>query len=120
MTLRLLCDENSGDLGLYERLSNDSRFSVERVVDIAPLGPRARDTEIWRYAVSNDYLVLTNGRDFVDGNADPGEGTYPGVIMRSGTNWDRIFEALREIESHYSQSQVVAMGAELWVPGEWV
>jgi predicted nuclease of predicted toxin-antitoxin system len=80
MTLRLLFDEQTSKEAA-SRLSE--HFDVERVVTVSELGPGADDDEIWPYAVEHDRTVVTEDPHFLDGEADPGDGTYPGVIFWS-------------------------------------
>lgn len=95
--LRLLFDQHAGG-ELYDRLSAIEAFDTEQVRDIDSLGPRADDSDIWRYAVQNSRVVLTNDQHFVNGTADPGDGTHPSVIQYVEYNWAAITEAIENIE----------------------
>lgn len=116
MTLRLLCDEHVGG-AIHAML--DSRFDTERVVDSPVLGPSADDTAIWRYADENGYVVFTNDRHFVDGTANPEDGTYPGVILYTVTNWKEVFRAVCAVATQMSQREIEDLGRAVYVPGSW-
>ena len=98
MTLRLLYDEHV----------------------LEALGAGAADEEIWRYAVDHDRIVFTNDRDYVDGTADPGDGTHPGVILYSGDAWNHIADAVVSIDRSMPAEGIIAGDLELFVPGGWV
>lgn len=117
--LRLLLDQHAGG-ELYERLTANERVDVELVRDTEGLGPEADDDEIWRYAVENNRVVLTNDRHFVNGTADPGDGTHPGVIRYTVYDWSAITEAIEAIEQQTTTEQMAEYGAVYRVPGEWV
>lgn len=114
MSLELLVDAHVGGT-LYSRL--DSDFRIVRVVDV--LHPDAPDIDIWRYAVDNDLIVFTNDPDFVNGSANPNNGTHPGIIRYKGRNWKKIHQAVLVIDSHYTQAQIADNSLELFVPGHW-
>jgi predicted nuclease of predicted toxin-antitoxin system len=109
--LRLLFDQHAGE-EVYDRLAASNRFDVVLVRDVQSLGPEADDTEIWRYAVENDQVVFTNDEDFVDGKADPGDGTHPGAIRFTGKQWGRIAEAVEAIEGVTNTEGMAEYGIE--------
>lgn len=117
--LRLLFDQHAGG-ELYDRLAANDAFDIERVRDIDSLGPSADDEDIWRYAVASERVVLTNGKHFVDGTADPDNGTHPGVIRFLGHDWATIAQAIETIERSLSTEDIAQHGLELYVPGEWI
>jgi predicted nuclease of predicted toxin-antitoxin system len=116
--LRLLFDHHAGD-ELYDRLSASEAFDIERVRDIDSLGPRADDPDIWRYAVENNRVVLTNDKHFTDGTADPNDGTHPGVIRYVEYDWSAVTEAIENIEAVIDTDDIAGYGTELYVPTEW-
>jgi predicted nuclease of predicted toxin-antitoxin system len=117
--LRLLLDQHAGG-ELYDRLVSIEAFDIERVRDVEGLGPRADDPDIWRYAVENSRVVLTNDGDFTDGTADPNDGTHPGVIRYIGSEWGRIVEALTRIEQQTTTEQMAEYGIVFRVPSGWL
>lgn len=117
--LRLLLDQHAGG-ELYDRLSASDAFDMELVRDVESLGSKADDDEIWRYAVENDRVVLTNDRHFVDGTADPGDGTHPGVIRYTNYDWPAVTEAVERIEAMMDTDEMAENRAELRVPTGWV
>lgn len=112
--LRLLFDHHAGG-ELYDRLSANRAFDIERVRIVESLGPRATDPDIWRYAVRTSRVVLTNDQHFIDGTADPGEETHPGVIQYVQYDWAAIAEAIKTV----MDTEDITDGTELFVPG-WV
>lgn len=117
--LRFLFDQHAGG-ELYDRLSASDGFDIELVRDVESLGPRADDTEIWRYAVESGRVVLTNDRHFVDGTADPGDGTHPGVIRYTNYDWAAIAEAVEAIEQVTTNEEMAENRVEFRVPIGWV
>lgn len=116
---RLLFDQHAGG-ELYDRLSASDAFDIELVRDVESLGPRVDDTAIWRYAVENRRVVLTNDEHFVDGDANPGDGTHPGVIRYRGHDWAAITEAIENIEQQTTTDEMAEYGTVYRVPGRWV
>jgi predicted nuclease of predicted toxin-antitoxin system len=114
MTLRLLCDEHVGD-PVYPMLAD--RFDLEHVLGV--LGPGTPDKDIWRYAVEGNQIVFTNDRDYVDGAADPGDETHPGVILYSGEAWEEVVDAMSSIDRSMATDEIIAGNLELFVPGGW-
>lgn len=114
--LNLLADAHVGG-PLYSRLEQDRRFNVERVVDV--LDPDENDDEIWRYAVENDRIILTNDVHFVNGAANPTEDTHAGIIRFIGQDWRRIHQALIQVHHHCTHEQIVEEGLKIRVPGTW-
>ncbi|PSP42845.1 hypothetical protein BRC68_09975 [Halobacteriales archaeon QH_6_64_20] len=80
-------------------------------------GPGTPDKDIWRHAVEGDRIVFTNDRDYVDGTADPDDGTHPGVILYSGEAWNEVIDAMRSIDRSMATSEIIAGDLELFVPG---
>jgi predicted nuclease of predicted toxin-antitoxin system len=117
--LRLLFDQHAGG-EIYERLSSSDAFDIELIRNIDSLGPRAGDTEIWRYAVENNRVVLTNDQHFIDGTADPGDGTHPGVILYENYDWAAIDEAIERIEAVMNTEQMAENRVEFHVPTGWI
>ena len=115
--LRLLFDQHAGG-ELYERLAASDGFDIERVRAVDSLGPEADDADIWRYAVQHDRIVLTNHQHFIDGTADPGEDTHPGVIQYVAYDWAAIADAIETIAA-LMDTEAIAGGTELFVPTEW-
>lgn len=114
--LKLVVDAHVGG-PLYSRLEQDSRFDVERVVDV--LDPDAEDSEIWQYASENDRIILTNDEDFVSGVAEREGYSRPGVIRYIGYDWRRIHQALIRVHHQFTHDQIVEVGRPLHIPGEW-
>jgi len=112
MTLRLLCDEHVGD-PVYPMLAD--RFDLEHVLGV--LGPGTPGKDIWRYAVEGNRIVFTNDRDYVDGAADPGDETHPGVIFYSGEAWEEVIDAMSSIDRSMTTDKIIAGNLELFVPG---
>lgn len=115
MSLRLLCDEHVAE-SLVGKL--ETSFHVERAIEVDSLGPSSPDTEIWTYAVEAGLAMFTNDIDFVDGSAAPADGSHPGVIRYTGTDWSAIYRATAAIDRHLSMDQL--RGTTLYVPGTWV
>lgn len=113
-SLELLVDVHVGG-PLYSRLQ--SHFITVRSVDV--LDSDADDDELWRYAVDNRLIIFTNDVHFVNGTADPGDGTHPGVIRYTGRDWKRIHQALLQIDGIYSHENIVNNNLEIHVPGNW-
>lgn len=116
MTLRLLFDEHMAGT-VADRLSE--HFNVERVVEVSALGASA-DDEIWSYAVENDRTVVTMDRHFLDGTADPGNDTYPGVIFTTTRNSEAIYRAIRAVGRYYSTDDLADRKGAVYVPGQWI
>lgn len=117
--LRLLFDQHAGG-ELYDRLVSSGAFDIELVRDVESLGPRANDDEIWRYAVESGRVVFTNDKHFVNGTADPGDGTHPGVIRYIGHDWAAITEAAENIGRATTTERMAENGVEFRVPTGWV
>ena len=118
MSLRLLCDEHVGLQWYDSRLTK--RFDAAHVLRIGQLGAGATDSEIWRYAVRNDYNVFTADKHFVDGTADPNDGTHPGVIRyNDNQSEDEIMDALKNIQRATSSQTIATNNSEFYVPGGW-
>lgn len=113
--LRLLFDQHAGG-EIYDRLSSNDALGVEFVRDVESLGPRADDTEIWCYAVENNRAVFTNDQHFIDGTADPGDGTHPDVILYDSYEWAAIAEAVGRIEQVMTTEQMAENSVEFHVP----
>lgn len=116
--LRLLFDHHAGR-ELHDRLSASRALDIERVHDVELLGPTATDPDIWRYAVRTDRVVLMNDQHFIDGTADPGAETHPGVIQYVEYDWAAIAEAIENIEA-VMNTEDITDGTELFVPTGWV
>lgn len=117
--LRLLFDQHA-DGEIYDRLSASDAFDIERVRDIDSLGPRADDVEIWRYAVENNRVVFTNDEHFIDGTADPDNGTRTGVILYENYDWAVIAAAVERIEGVVTTERMAEDGIEFHVPTGWI
>ena len=113
--LRLPLDHHAGG-ELYDRLSASDAFDVERVRDIDSVGPKVDDTEICRYAVETERVVLTNDRYCTDGTADSGDGTHPGVIRYVEYDWVSVSEAIENIEAVMDTEDSAGHSTELFVP----
>lgn len=116
MSLRLLFDEQT-PRETANRLSE--HFDVERVVTVSELGSGTNDDVIWRYAVEHDRNVVSEDPHFIDGEADPGEGTYPGVIFCTNRSPEVIHDAVRELGRYYSTVDLADRQGPVYVPGRW-
>lgn len=117
MTLRLLFDEQmSRDTAT--RLAE--HFDVERVVTLSELGPGTADEMIWRYAVDHDRNIVTEDPDFLDGSADPGDGTYPGILFCTNRDSQVIHDAIRRLSEYHSTAELVDRREPVYVPGRWL
>ena len=117
MSLRLLFDEQMPKEAV-DRL--EGRFEVFRVVMLPVLGIGTDDSDIWRFAVQENRVVVTMDTDFLDGEADPGEGTYPGVIFCTDRSPQVINDAIRELGRYYSSADLADRQEPVYVPGRWL
>jgi predicted nuclease of predicted toxin-antitoxin system len=117
--LRLVLDQHAGG-ELYERLSASDRLDVESVRDVEGVGSRADDTDVWRHAVENSRVVLTNDRHFVDGSADPSDETHPGVIRYTEYDWPAVTKAIESIERATTTEEMAENRVEFRVPTGWI
>ncbi|PSP43661.1 hypothetical protein BRC68_06115 [Halobacteriales archaeon QH_6_64_20] len=116
--LRLVLDQHAGG-ELYERLSASDRLDVESVRDVEGGGSRADDTDVWRHAVENSRVVLTNDRHFVDGSANPSDETHPGVIRYTEYDWTAVTKAIESIERATTTEEMAENRVEFRVPTGW-
>lgn len=116
MTLKLLLDEQ---IGRHIQKELNRRVYTKHVVDVSALGSGASDKNIWQYAVQNDYIVFSMDSHFVDGTADPNNGTHPGIIKCNTRNVQTIGDKIRKINSHLTHRTIVDNDLELYVPGSW-
>lgn len=115
MTLRLLCDEH---VNPELRKALEPEHDTAHVLTTGVLGAETADADIWAYAVENDYNVLTNDRDFVDGTAAQASG-HPGVIRYTEpASIGDLVRALREIDVYMSSEQIA--GHAFRIPGRWL
>lgn len=119
MAIRLLCDEHVGKAEFYPRLK--SEFTVKHVLDEPDLGAGSDDEEIWSHADDINFNVFTNDTHFLDGTADPGDGSHPGVIIYDDfASYDDIIAALEVIDGVMSTSKIADRGDLHFVPGQWL
>lgn len=115
----MLCDEHVGKAEFYPRL--EAEFTVRHVIDVATLGPGTADEQIWEYADDIDYNVFTNDDDFIDGSADPENGSHPGIIFYDDfASLDDIITALQVIDRVMSTSKMSNREETHFVPGQWL
>jgi predicted nuclease of predicted toxin-antitoxin system len=117
MGLRLLCDECVGD-PLFNSLKK--RFDVVHVRQVNNLGSGTSDQKVWMYAVKHDYNIFTSDKDFINGSANPNNGTNPGVIRYDDTEPSyKIRGAMKNIEGSVSSQGIANQSLKLFVPGSW-
>ena len=64
-------------------------------VDNTPLPHPAKDSDIWKYAKSNDYIIITNDEDYL--NLLLSKGFPPKVILlRTGNQSTKVIAELLE------------------------
>lgn len=121
--LKLICDEHVGRKSLYPRLK--SEVYCQHVQDQPQLGAGTPDREIWKYAARNNLTVFTNDGHFKPGGAaNPGNGTWPGVIYYdSDVPASKHQDAVRAIATQMSTKQIATYHKDkhniLFSPGKW-
>ena len=124
MGLYLLCDEHVDKKRFYPKLNN--RYTTKHVVDVPQLGSGTDDPDIWRYAVANDYNVLTNDTHFKpNGSANPNNGTHPGVIYYDDSlNVDKRVNGIEKIANAMTSQQIANIGLNqnqiIYLPDGWI
>lgn len=118
MALRLLCDEHVGKSSFYPQLRN--RFTTKHVLDESQLGAGTADDVIWDYGVNVNFNVLTADEDFVTTDANPGNGTHPGVIYYDDDKpFQNLIRALEGLKSTVSSSAISSNDLVLYIPSHW-
>jgi hypothetical protein len=124
MTLYLLCDELVDRKRIYPKLS--ARFITEHVQDVPQLGSGADDSELWRYAVASNCNVFTGDTHFKpNGNADPNNGTHPGVIYYDDSlAVDKLIKGVEKINNAMTSQQIADIGLNqnqlVYLPDGWI
>lgn len=118
MPLRLLCDEHVGKKSFFPQLKRN--FSATHSTNISKLGKGASDTEIWKHAVDLNFNVLTADDHFINGNADPGDGTHPGVILyEDDAQINSLVSALLGVDNLLSSSMIASNDMTVHIPDGW-
>jgi len=119
MALRVLCDEHVGKKSFYRQLRR--KFTARHVLDVPALGRGSSDTDIWNHAININFNVLTADSHFVDGTANPGNGTHPGILFYDDdAKISECVTALEAIETHLSSSQIASNDDEIYIPDGWL
>ena len=82
-------------------------FNSEKFIHVVDIDPKMKDSEVWKYALSNDLIILTKDSDFylrtVLSDSCPkviylqlGNQTINQLHNYFSKNWEKILELIKE------------------------